>query len=104
MARLGQHVCCAQRVGAQYQAHSISGSSARCRVVACRPPLLPSLQVRAAAAAPQAQGRLHYLDFFDALLTHTPAGAALAPGLALDGTHLSPDYLVHLRAALAEVQ
>jgi len=57
--------------------------------------------VRRASATPQAQGRLRYLDFYDGLLT--AGGNALAPGLALDGTHLSPAYLPLLQAALGQL-
>ena len=41
---------------------------------------------------------LAWLDFFEQLLT--PAGDALADGLALDGTHLNPQYVRLLEAAL----
>jgi lysophospholipase L1-like esterase len=53
-----------------------------------------ALQRAVEAAAPT----LAWLDFFGALLA--PSGEALAEGMALDGTHLSPDYLRHLEAAL----
>lgn len=46
-------------------------------------------------------GRIHYLDFFDDLLT--PDGAALRPGLEFDGTHLAPAYLQYLSAALEKL-
>ena len=49
---------------------------------------------RAVQAAPS----LHWLDFFDQLLS--PDGEALADGLALDGTHLHPSYVPLLEAAL----
>ncbi len=56
----------------------------------------------AAAAAPPFQGRLHLLDFFSDLLT--PDGAALAPGLHFDGTHLAPAYVSLLARELAAVR
>lgn len=52
---------------------------------------------RAAAA----KGRLHYLDFFDSLLS--PDGQALADDLGFDGTHMSPVYLQYLRAELDRI-
>lgn len=58
-------------------------------------------QVTAAAASPSARGRLHFLDFFPALLT--PDGSGLAPDLAFDGTHMAPAYVRHLDAALSGV-
>ena len=51
---------------------------------------------RAVQAAPS----LHWLDFFDQLLS--PDGEALADGLALDGTHLHPSYVSLLEAALPQ--
>ena len=44
---------------------------------------------------------LKWLDFFDQMLT--PAGDALRPEYALDGTHLSPAYLELVEAALNKV-
>jgi len=41
---------------------------------------------------------LHYLDFFNEMLS--PSGDALADGLALDGTHLHPRYVKLLEKAL----
>ena len=48
----------------------------------------------------QAEPKLHWLDFFDQLLS--PDGEALADGLALDGTHLHPSYVSLLEAALPQ--
>ena len=50
--------------------------------------------------AVQAKPKLHWLDFFDQLLS--PDGEALADGLALDGTHLHPSYVSLLEAALPQ--
>jgi len=49
------------------------------------------------AAVEQEKG-LYWLDFFPQLLSSD--GAALADGLALDGTHLHPSYVRHLEQAL----
>ena len=46
----------------------------------------------------EAKGKLHFLDFFEDLLEE--GGDALKAGLSLDGTHMSPDYLLHMQAAL----
>ena len=48
----------------------------------------------------QAKPSLHWLDFFDGLLS--PDGEALADGLALDGTHMHPSYVTLLEAALPQ--
>ena len=48
----------------------------------------------------QAKPSLHWLDFFDALLSAD--GEALADGLALDGTHMHPSYVSLLEAALPQ--
>ncbi|EOD38565.1 hypothetical protein EMIHUDRAFT_224320 [Emiliania huxleyi CCMP1516] len=62
------------------------------------PPVLPETravvkQFNAALrrAVERASPVLAWLDFFEQLLT--PAGDALADGLALDGTHLNPQYV-----------
>mmetsp|Transcript_1483 Transcript_1483/g.3594 ORF Transcript_1483/g.3594 Transcript_1483/m.3594 type:complete len:145 (+) Transcript_1483:346-780(+) len=44
-------------------------------------------------------GRLHWLDFLDELLT--PDKSKLEPSLEFDGTHMSPSYVRHLAAQLA---
>jgi len=63
---------------------------------------LAHVQVPAVARSLGAeQGRLNYMDFFDHLLG--PDGCTLAPGLALDGTHLSPAYLNHMADALRHI-
>ncbi|EOD30456.1 hypothetical protein EMIHUDRAFT_232788 [Emiliania huxleyi CCMP1516] len=69
------------------------------------PPVLPETravvkQFNAALrrAVERASPVLAWLDFFEQLLT--PAGDALADGLALDGTHLNPQYVRLLEAAL----
>jgi hypothetical protein len=67
----------------------------RAFVAACR------RRVQAAAALPQAAGRLHWLEFWDQLLP--PDGGALVQELQLDGTHMSPVYLKHLQASLDAV-
>lgn len=56
-------------------------------------------QVLRAAAQQASCGRLHWLDFFDKLVTD--GGERLAPGLEFDGTHLTPSYVQHLSAQLA---
>ena len=53
--------------------------------------------VKAVAKEPS----LTMLDFFDDLLT--PDGKGLADGLALDGTHMHPDYTKVMEKALAKV-
>jgi hypothetical protein len=44
------------------------------------------------------QGRLHWLDFLDELLTGDKS--KLEPSLEFDGTHMSPNYVRHLAAQL----
>jgi hypothetical protein len=68
----------------------------RAFVAACR------RRIHAAAASPQAAGRLHWMEFWGQLLT--PDGAALVPELQLDDTHMSPVYLQHLQASLGSVE
>lgn len=58
-------------------------------------------EVQMVTRQPAARGRLHYLDFFDDLLTVD--GQALASDLGFDGTHMSPAYLRCLRSELNKV-
>jgi hypothetical protein len=51
-----------------------------------------------AARLPEAAGRLHFLDFFDSLLTAD--GEQLRKKFELDGTHLSPLYVTALEGTL----
>ncbi|KAL0051898.1 hypothetical protein WJX82_004074 [Trebouxia sp. C0006] len=58
-------------------------------------------QIEILSRAPEAQGRLHWLDFFPDLLT--PDGSSLNPALQFDGTHMSPYYVHFLNAQLAAI-
>ena len=60
-----------------------------------------AVQVEVLSRAPEAQGRLHWLDFFPDLLT--PDGSSLNPALQFDGTHMSPYYVHFLNAQLAAI-
>jgi hypothetical protein len=51
------------------------------------------------AASAACKGRLHWLDFFDRLLSANQS--SLRSDLVLDGTHMSPLYVVDLDRALA---
>eukprot|EP00955_Chlamydomonas_euryale_P052893 355305-Chlamydomonas_euryale.AAC.1 len=86
--------------------HGLSASAAVCRPgqtpLGVPPTAMPCIQVRAAAARPAAKGRLHFLDFFDQLLTQEEP-PKLRPELELDGTHMAPAYVEHLAAALASI-
>ena len=48
-----------------------------------------------------ATNTLHYLDFFESMLT--PDQASLNPLYELDGTHMNPKYIPLLEAALHKV-
>ena len=64
--------------------------------------LLFCLQIEATASLPEARGgQLHWLDFFDVLLT--PDGLRLDPRLHFDGTHMAPAYVSHMQAALSRI-
>lgn len=63
------------------------------RVQAVNYPLLDLLSL---------QGRLHYLDFFDRMLT--PDGTSLDPSLQFDGTHLSPAYIPLLAESMGRLE
>ncbi|DBA71347.1 TPA: hypothetical protein ACH3X2_011156 [Trebouxia sp. C0005] len=58
-------------------------------------------QIDILSRAPEAQGRLHWLDFFPDLLT--PDGSSLNPALQFDGTHMSPYYVHFLNDQLAAI-
>lgn len=64
-------------------------------------PFAALLKSRVLEAAPRLKGRLHWLDFFDSLLT--PAGDRLRPEYEFDGTHLAPAYVSKLAEALSGV-
>lgn len=49
---------------------------------------------------PEANGKLHWLDLFDDLLT--PDGLRIRPSLSLDGTHMNPFYVETIERALAK--
>ena len=55
--------------------------------------------VLAASDTPACKGRLHWLGFFDRLLS--PDQSSLRSDLVLDGTHMSPLYVAELDQALA---
>lgn len=49
---------------------------------------------------PAVEGKLHWLDLFDDLLT--PDGLRLKPSLSLDGTHMNPYYVKIMERALTQ--
>lgn len=57
------------------------------------------LQILEVAATAEAAGRIHWLDFFDQLLT--PDGLRMRPELEFDGTHMNPGYVQIMQTALA---
>ncbi len=59
------------------------------------------MQIEILSRTPEAQGRLHWLDFFPDLLT--PDSSSLNPALQFDGTHMSPYYVHFLNAQLAAI-
>ena len=73
------------------------------RSARCLAPLLANCLAKGLArrAQARAQTNLKGLDFFEQMLT--PAGDALRPEYALDGTHLGPAYLKLVEAALHKV-
>ena len=59
------------------------------------------MQIEKLSMMPEAQGRLHWLDFYHDLVT--PDGNSLTPTLHFDGTHMSPLYVKFLNARLSTV-
>lgn len=60
------------------------------------------LQVQALEKHSEAEGKLHWLDLFDDLLT--PDGLRMKPTLGLDGTHMNPFYVATIEDALAKIE
>lgn len=60
------------------------------------------LEVAKVANTKAAEGKLHMLGFFSALLS--PDRQFLRPDLVLDGTHLSPRYVEELDKALSRIK
>lgn len=65
-----------------------------CRHMSC-------MQIEMLSMTPEAQGRLHWLDFYHDLVTAD--GNSLTPSLHFDGTHMSPLYVKFLNAQLSAV-
>lgn len=59
------------------------------------------VQIEMLSMTPEAQGRLHWLDFYHDLVTEH--GNSLSPALHFDGTHMSPLYVRFLNAQLSTV-
>lgn len=59
------------------------------------------MQIEMLSLMPEAQGRLHWLDFYHDLVTED--GNSLSPALHFDGTHMSPVYVKFLNARLSSV-